>query len=364
MNSRVLPRPVQDDRGQADQDCSAPGYKTAARRPLRVPYLAAGLALAIFVFDTLSPLQFSVAVLYVFVILLVATDQRPRRVPRFAVGCAALTVLSFLLEHGLEVTGTAPLRALMSLAANAVTTLLTLKIQRTSERLAEIERQRASFERFFPAHLIEHLMEIDASLTVARHQRAAVLFVDMIDSTSYIARMTPTEAMDMLRELLELLGTAVHAHNGTINKYLGDGLMAVFGSPRRGPLDATNAARCAVDIQRAVDRWNALSHRSAATAVRVAVGIHYGDVVQGDIGNDRHLEFTVVGHTVNIASRVETLCRSLGASVLATGAFIDALRTEGSADMAETFGDRGHHVVRGNIEPMRLYGVIRSAAPA
>ena len=95
----------------------------------------------------------------------------------------------------------------------------------------------------------------------------------------------------------------------------------------------------------------------------MAVGIHYGDVVQGDIGSDKRLELTVLGDTVNIASRVEAYCRSLDAPALATGAFLDALYSEGSANLTERFADHGQHVLRGRAEPIHLYGIKRSDHP-
>jgi class 3 adenylate cyclase len=187
-----------------------------------------------------------------------------------------------------------------------------------------------------------------------------VLFVDMIGSTAYFSRMTPDAVIEILRDLLSLLSASVFARNGTIDKFLGDGLMAVFGAPVPSAVDPTNAARCALDIQQSIDRWNERSGRTGHAAIRVAVGIHYGEVVQGDVGSDKHLELTVVGDTVNIASRVEAYCRPLDAAVLVTEAFVHSLHAEGSEKVAETFVDQGDHTLRGCAEPIRLYGVRRS----
>src|SRR5207248_5251882 len=134
---------------------------------------------------------------------------------------------------------------------------------------------------------------------------------DMIGFTAYCSRMAPHDVIARLRGLLALLSESVFAHNGAIDKFLGDGLMAVFGLPIPSRLDATNAARCALDIQQSMDRWNERYQRyqrSGAVAIRVAVGVHYGDVVQGDIGSDKRLELTVLGDTVNVARRVEAYC--------------------------------------------------------
>jgi class 3 adenylate cyclase len=83
-------------------------------------------------------------------------------------------------------------------------------------------------------------------------------------------------------------------------------------------------------------------------------------VVRGDVGSDRQLELTVVGDTVNIASRVEACCRELDAAVLVTAPFIAMLHAEGSKNLAEHFTDKGHHALRGRAEPVHLFGLDRS----
>jgi class 3 adenylate cyclase len=345
-----------DRRGDRANPVSiAPGQKSSL-----LPLLVGALALGIFAFDTLSPLHFAVAVLYAVVVLIAATYSQRRGILVTAAACAALTLLSFWLTHGMDFTGTAPVRCIMALAAISITTFLALKTLEATERLKETERQRANLARFFSPHLVDHLMEIDTPLSVARCQPATVMFVDMVGFTAYCSQMAPEAVIATLRELLALLSAAVFAHNGTIDKFLGDGLMAVFGSPLPSPLDATNAARCALDIQQSIERWNERRALSGDAPIRVGVGIHYGEVVHGDIGSDRQLELTVLGDTVNIASRVEACCRTLDAAVLVTAAFIAALYAEGSKDLAERFADQGHHTLRGRAEPVHLFGLERS----
>jgi len=332
-------------------------------RSALLPSVAGLLAIGIFIFDTFSPLQFAVAVLYVVVVLIAATRYQRRGVLIAASGCAALTVLSFLLVHGFKIAGTAPLRSIMSLAAICITTFLAFKNISTNERLRAAERQRANLARFFSPQRVDQLMEIDTPLSVTRRQPAAVLFVDMVGFTAYCSKLTPDEVIAMLRDLQALLSASVFSHSGIIDKFLGDGLMAVFGPPMPGPLDATSAARCALDILQSIDGWNERCHRYGDAAIRLAVGIHYGDVVQGDIGSEKQLELTVIGDTVNIASRVEAYCRSLDCAVLVTGAFIDSIRSEGSDVLAEKFADQGDHFLRGRAEPIRLYGVRSGRQP-
>ena len=208
---------------------------TAVPRLPLLPLAAAALAIGIFIFDTLSPLQFAVAVLYVVVVFMAATYYQRRGVVLAAAACGVLTVLSYLLAHGFTLQGTAPDRSLVSLAAIGITTFLALRYVSAQERLRRTERQRANLARFFSPQRIDQLMEIDTPLSVARYQPAAVLFVDMVGFTAYCSTMAPDAVIAMLRNLMALLSASVFSHEGTIDKFLGDGLLAVFGAPVPSP---------------------------------------------------------------------------------------------------------------------------------
>ncbi len=151
----------------------------------------------------------------------------------------------------------------------------------------------------------------------------------MIGFTAYSSDKPPAAVIEMLRELLGLLGEAVFTHQGSMRQVHGRRADCVFrAASDEGQRDASNAAACALDMLDAVDRWDHRHARSCNEAVRIAIGIHYGEVVQGNIGTEKRLEFTVIGDTVNIASRVEAYCRVLGAPVLVTDQFVQALRAK------------------------------------
>jgi adenylate cyclase len=318
--------------------------------------IAYTMAIVIFVVDTLSTFEFAVAVLYVVVVLIAATYLGRSQVLVTALGCAFLTIVSLVLVHGPVFPNTAILRAVMSLAAIGITTLLALQNMSANNRIIVIQRQRANLARFFAPQLVDELAEQDAPLSITRQHPAAILFVDMIGFTAFCAKLSPDEVIAFLRDLHALLSKSVFSQQGIIDKFLGDGLLAVFGPPLPGPTDATNAARCGLDILQSVASWNAQRLQLGEEAIKVAVGIHYGPVVQGDIGSENRLELTVVGDTVNVASRVEAYCRATGFDMLVTTAVLDALRVEGSNDLAQTFADLAEHVLRGRSEPVHLYG--------
>jgi class 3 adenylate cyclase len=327
-------------------------------------FVAAALASTIFLVDTLSSLQFAVASLYVVVVLIAAHDLHRQGVVITGAGCALLTVISYAQVHGFAVDGAAPLRSIVSLVSILITTILVLRSLSASQRVKEVERERANLARFFSPRIVDQLVGIHIPFSFARSQPAAVLFADMIGFTSYSSGKSPALVIGMLRDLLRFLSEAVFSHHGSIDKFLGDGLMAFFGPPLTSQRDATNAAACALEIVRSIERWNQQHARCKEQAIRIAVGIHYGEVIQGDVGSEKQLELTLIGDTVNIASRVEAYCRTLDASVLVTDELIQALLAEGSLELAKVFVDEGLHVLRGRKEPTRLFSLRRGPGQA
>jgi PAS domain S-box-containing protein len=223
-------------------------------------------------------------------------------------------------------------------------------------QLTEVERKRASLARYFSPNMVDELMQTGGDLDTARLQMVAVLFVDMIGFTRISARLRSVEVIGLLREFLGFFEEAVFAHGGTLDKYLGDGLMATFGTPRPGPKDASNAIACAVEMARQIVIWNAHRQSAGLEELRIGIGVHYGEVVLGDIGGERRMEFAVVGDTVNIASRIQDMTRQLGLAILASDAIVQAADREGSPPLLAEFRDLGEHELRGRTGKIRLWG--------
>lgn len=223
-------------------------------------------------------------------------------------------------------------------------------------RLAEAERRRANLARYFSPKMVERMMQQDGRLGAVRLARVAVLFADMIGFGA-ISRFAPgEETIQLLREFHALIAQAVFEHEGSLDKYMGDGLMATFGTPEPGPSDATNAIACARAMAASVVAWTRRRHADGLPAIQVGIGLHCGEVTLGDIGSQRHPEFTVVGDTVNLASRIEELTRALRIGILASAEIVRAVEEEGGQAMLEGFRDYGLHPVRGRSELVRLWG--------
>ncbi|MDX2168647.1 MAG: adenylate/guanylate cyclase domain-containing protein [Deltaproteobacteria bacterium] len=247
---------------------------------------------------------------------------------------------------------------LVSAAALAV---FVHRARRLVARQADAERERANLSRYFSPNQVEELAQSDAPLGPTRQQQVAILFADLVGFTSLAEALPAPAVIELLRNFHARMQRAVFAHGGTVDKYVGDAIMATFGTPRSGRDDATNALRCVAAMRTALADGNAERTASGAAPLRVGVGAHYGAVVLGDIGGESRLEFAVIGDAVNIASRLERLTRELGSTVVVSEALVAAARREAAADLAALLADLTPgppQALRGRAEPV---GVWRAA---
>ncbi len=223
------------------------------------------------------------------------------------------------------------------------------------KRLSEAERKRANLARYFSPNMVDGLMQTGGRLDEARTQRVTVLFADIWGYTTISAAMPPMQLMTLLRELLRMFENAIFANGGTLDKFLGDGLMATFGTPTTGRRDAANAVACARAMADSIARWNRKRRENGLPTMYLGIGLHHGDVVLGDIGSERRMEFAVIGDTVNVASRIQEMTRTLNVAVLASDGVIQAARAEAGEDAISDFTDTGEHQLRGRRDKIRLW---------
>ncbi len=191
---------------------------------------------------------------------------------------------------------------------------------------AMAERARTNLARYFSPNLVDELVTSDLSLDVdaVRQQKVAVLFADIVGFTAMAEDLTPQRVVKLLRGFHRRMASTVFAHGGTIDKYMGDAVMATFGTPRPDSSDARRVLACALDMVAQVDRWNEKRQGRGAAPVEIGIGVHYGEVVAGNIGDERRLEYTVIGDTVNLASRLERMTRKLGSVVAVSDDLVQA----------------------------------------
>lgn len=226
------------------------------------------------------------------------------------------------------------------------------------------ERARANLARYFAPVLVDKLADDSHSLTEITEHEAAVLFVDIIGFTRRCEGQGATATMHFLRSFLRRMDAAVFEHGGTLDKYIGDAVMATFGTPRAGPRDAANALACAIAIQEVVGAWNKTLTAGGSLPVKVGVGVHFGRVVAGDIGGEQRLEYAVIGDTVNVASRLENLTRSRDADIVISQELADAARAQGAGDMLAGFVAGAEISLRGRTAPIAIWQRPRRASAA
>jgi adenylate cyclase len=240
-----------------------------------------------------------------------------------------------------------------------VAAILALMVRRSNALLishAGIERERANLARYFSPNVVNELSGNDEPLTRVRTQDVAVLFADIVGFTAYADRRDPKEVIDTLRQFHERMEREVFQHGGTLDKYLGDGLMATFGTPFAGDSDALNALRCARAMIGSIAELNRERSNRTEPPIQVSVGLHYGQVVLGDIGLNR-LEFAVIGTTVNAASRLEALTREFGCAIVVSDALVRQARSESnhsSADFA-LLVEQPAQIIRGLEQPVGIW---------
>jgi adenylate cyclase len=195
-------------------------------------------------------------------------------------------------------------------------------------RQAESARERTNLARYFPPTIVEQLAHLDEPLGAVRAQPVAVMFADIVGFTRMAEQMEPERIVGLLREFHSRLERAVFDNGGTLDKFLGDGVMATFGTPETSPQDAANAVASARAMLTAIDEWNKERAKAGQPPVQLSVGIHYGKVVLGNIGAERRLEFAVLGDTVNVASRLENLTRERACSAIVSDDLVQAVRCQ------------------------------------
>lgn len=236
--------------------------------------------------------------------------------------------------------------------------------KRIESQLSDAQRQRAVLARHFSPNMVEEMMRAGGQLDAVRTQPITVMFVDLFNFTALSAGMPATDVVGLLRSFHALVEEAVFGNDGTLDKYMGDGVMATFGTPRPGPRDAANAVAAARAMIRGIVRWNREREATNRLPLRLGIGLHHGEATLGNVGSARRFEHTIVGETVNIASRIENLTRVLDVAVLASESVIDTARKEGGEETLRDFKALGTHVLRGHNTPMALWGLTATAVAA
>jgi adenylate cyclase len=199
------------------------------------------------------------------------------------------------------------------------------KLREISQQRDLALRARANLGRYFSPNLVDILAEKDEPLGPVRRQDVAVLFADIIGFTGMAEAMAPEAVMDVLRQYHSRMSKPIFECNGTIEKFIGDAMLATFGVPEASGHDASDALRCAKRMIVALARWNEDRNKESLPPLAMGLGLNYGPAVIGDLGNEHGMAFTVIGDTVNTASRLQEASRGFDTPLVVSDALVQAI---------------------------------------
>jgi adenylate cyclase len=223
--------------------------------------------------------------------------------------------------------------------------VLTASFNRMQAGLAERQRLQAAFGTYVDPALAARLLEQGDDVFTGERREVTVMFVDIRDFTPFAEANPAEDVVARLNALFEIVVPAVVDAGGHVNKFLGDGALAVFGAPNDLADHADAAVGGAVLIHRLVaERFGG--------QLRIGIGLNTGPVIAGTIGGGGKLEFTLIGDTVNVAARVEQFTKTTGDAILITHHTVDAL----TARPPELI-DRGSPALKGKSTPVQVFGL-------
>jgi adenylate cyclase len=236
-------------------------------------------------------------------------------------------------------------------SAVAAQTAVAVESARAHERLAREEVARANYGRFLPEYVVQQILENPDSFKLGGvNQTLTVLFADIRGFTRLSENAAPERVVQLLNNYFTAMSDIIFAHGGTLDKYIGDGLMALFGAPHATPEDACNAVSSAVAMQRQMQVINAQLRADGLAEIAIGIGLHTGVATVGYIGSERRSEYTAIGDTVNLAARLEQ--NSVPGQILLSDATAQAAA---AADCAM----RPHPplTVKNRVQPVPVYEV-------
>lgn len=218
------------------------------------------------------------------------------------------------------------------------------------EGLQERDKIKNIFNKFHGSSVTEDLLKKDLNLGGTRKQ-VTVFFSDIRDFTKFSEGHTPEEVVEMLNEYFQIMVSIITSNKGIVDKFVGDAIMAVWGAPNSTGQDREFALKAALEMRVALNDLNSKRLSRGHTAIKIGMGLHSGPAISGTIGSSERMEYTVIGDTVNMASRIEASTKAFGADLLVSETVTQGLEQFFIFDLA------GSAEVKGKSEPIKMYKV-------
>ncbi len=216
--------------------------------------------------------------------------------------------------------------------------------------LRERDKMKNVLNKFHGSTVTEDLMKGDLQLGGV-NKNVVVFFSDIRDFTKFSEGHTPEEVVGMLNEYFEIMVAIVTKHHGIVDKFVGDAMMAVWGAPNSTGDDEIWALKACLEMRIALAKLNETRIGRGQTEIKIGMGLCAGPAISGTIGSSERMEYTVIGDTVNTASRVESSTKAFGTDLLISGSVLDKVEAKFVTDFA------GAAEVKGKAEPLKMYKV-------
>lgn len=265
-------------------------------------------------------------------------------IPAVLMFLSGYTAISFsAFDDNLVIPLAGPLLAGIS-AFISIITCLAVQAYRDRKRVTSL------FSRYVSPDVVRELVDIQEELMVGgQRKNITVLFSDIRGFTSMSENIEPEELVAQLNEYFDEMTESVALQRGTLDKFIGDGMMAIFGAPLDQPDHPDRACAAALDMVERLDRLNEKRRERGLSELGIGIGLHTGDAIVGNIGSPiRRVEFTAIGDTVNLSARLESSTKDVGAQILVS-------KDTALAASSHVFASKGSIVVKGRTQVTEVF---------
>ncbi len=219
-----------------------------------------------------------------------------------------------------------------------------------TEGLKERDKVKSLFSKFHGSSVAEDLINKDIGVG-GQTKDVVVFFSDIRGFTAFSEKRSPEEVVEMLNEYFGVMVKIINSHGGVVDKFIGDAIMAVWGAPKSSDKDAHQAVRACLEMRRALEGLNERRIAREQPPINIGMGLHAGKAISGTIGSDERMEYTVIGNTVNTASRIEASTKAFGADLLISDTVIEKIGEDFKTELA------GAAEVKGRSEALKMFKV-------